>query len=377
MSRAPKVALTLAAAALLGVLALHTGLARHAFFVVFTYVKSTDARPPTVVREPPTPSPYERWLEQARPEMPVFEGLVIKNVHTVGLQPWPQMGEGVTGLYLRFADYQVNDGRILQIPASGSTIEQRHLYEKAVYILTGSGFTLLQQEGAPVVRVDWSADDLLAVPLNVRHSHHAASDGPARLIAITSFPLMMNVTDDSTFVTHNDYAFYGRYDGSPDYFREVAGPGGLKTTTNFVEEIRSTPTRPYEYKGKGAHTMRWAMAGNSMLSMHILDMPARNYMKAHRHSSEAFILLLSGEGFSLAWPEGAYDKRIRVDWQAGTLFVPPTFWYHQHLNTGASTARHLAINAPVLVRNLGLRFSDQLEIDADEVRAEFERALAR
>ena len=377
MSRTAKIAITLSVAVLLGLLALQTGLARQAFFALFAYVKKVGVTPAAVVREAPTRSPYERWLEQARAEMPVFEGLVIEDVFTLELQPWPQMGEGVTGLYLRFADYQVNDGRILQIPASGRTIGQRHLYEKAIYILAGSGFTLLQQEGAPEVRVDWSAGDLLAVPLNVRHSHHTGSDGPARLIAITSFPLMMNVMDESDFVTNNSHAFYGRYDGSPNYFREVANPGGLTTETHFVEDVPATRTRPYNYKGKGARTMRWEMAGNSMLSLHILDMPARRYLRAHRHSSEAFILHLSGEGFSVAWPEGAYERRIRVDWHAGTLFVPPTFWYHQHLNTGTSVARHLAINSPVLVRNLGLRFSDQLEVDVDEVRAEFERALTR
>lgn len=377
MSRTSKIVLALAGAVALGLLVLHTDLARQAFFALFSYVKAVDAGPTTVIREPPSRTPYDRWFEQARTGIPVFEGLVIDNVHAVELGSWPQMGEGVTGLYLRFADYQMNDGRILQIPASGSTIEQRHLYEKAIYILAGKGFTLLQQDGAPVVRVDWSAGDLLAAPLNVRHNHHAGSGGPARLIAITSFPLMMNLMDDDTFVTRNDYAFYGRFDGSPDYFREVANPGGLTTATHFVDDVPATQTLPYEYQGKGARTMRWEMAGNSMLSLHILDIPARKYLKAHRHSSEAFILHLSGEGFSLAWPEGAYDKRIRVDWQAGTLFVPPTFWYHQHLNTGASTARHLAINSPTLVRNLGLRFSDQLEVDVDEVRAEFDRSLKR
>jgi hypothetical protein len=46
------------------------------------------------------------------------------------------------------------------------------------------------------------------------------------------------------------------------------------------------------------------------------------------------------------------------------------------LNTGSTPARYLAINSPALVRNIGLRFSDQLEVDVDEIRLEWEQALA-
>jgi gentisate 1,2-dioxygenase len=123
--------------------------------------------------------------------------------------------------------------------------------------------------------------------------------------------------------------------------------------------------------------MHWLMAGNSMLKMHVSELPPKCHLKAHRHTSDAFILLLSGEGFSLAWPEGNFKNRMRVAWKAGTLFVPPTFWYHQHFNPGPVPARHLAINVPDVVRNLGLNFNNQLEVDSNDVRKEWERALNR
>jgi len=128
-------------------------------------------------------------------------------------------------------------------------------------------------------------------------------------------------------------------------------------------------------RGQGNKFIKWAMAGNSMISLHVSEMPPRMYKKAHRHSSDAFILLLSGQGYSLTWPEGNYHKRHRVDWQAGTLFVPPTYWYHQHLNSGSTPARYLAINVPDLVTNLGLRFSDQLEVDLEEIKDEWKEEL--
>jgi uncharacterized RmlC-like cupin family protein len=366
----------LAVLALAGFALLHTGLARMAFFELFAYVKGVDILGPTVVREPPTDSPYQRWLETARAEIPVFEGLVIEDVASVALRPWPQMGAGVTGLYLRFADYQMNDGRLLEIPAGGSTVSQRHLYEKGVYVIGGSGYTVFQQEGKAADRVEWGPGDLFAVPLNVRHQHFSNGDGPARLLAVTSFPLVLNVLADDDFIADNPYAFDERYDGAPDYFRNVASDD-LVFTANFVEDIRDTGVQPFAFRGEGNAATRWEMAGNSMLSMHISEMPPRMYKKAHRHTSDAFILLLSGEGFSLTWPEGAYHKRRRVDWRAGTLFVPPTYWYHQHLNTGSTPARYLAINSPTVIRNIGLRFIDQLEVDVDGIEEEWRRELAK
>lgn len=216
MTRLAKVLIACAVLGLVGFALLHTGLARMAFFELFAYVKGMDVLGPTVVREPPVDSPYQRWLESAR------------------------------------------------------------------------------------------------------------------LLAVTSFPLVLNVMADERFVADNPFAFDERYDGAPDYFRSVESDD-LVFTANFIEDIRTTGLQPYDYRG---------------------------------------------EGFSLTWPEGAYHERHRIDWKAGTLFVPPTYWYHQHLNTGSTPARYLAINSPALVRNLGLRFSDQLEVDIDEVRQEWEKALA-
>jgi quercetin dioxygenase-like cupin family protein len=325
MTRLPKVLAALALLALAGFALLHTGLARMAFFELFAYVKGVDVIAPTVVREPPVDSPYERWLESARQEIPVFEGLVIDDVATIALRPWPQMGEGVSGLYLHLADYQINDGRILEIPAGGSTVSQRQLYETGVYVIGGSGYTVFQQEGRPADRVEWREGDLFSVPLNVRHRHYNDGPAPARLLAVTSFPLVLNVIADQDFIADNPYVFDRRYDGAADYFNAPHDNEGLEIYANFAADIRQVATQPFDYRGKGTETLRWHMAGNSMLSLHISEMPPRMYMKAHRHSSDAFILLLSGEGFSLTWPEGAYHKRERVDWKAGTLFVPPTF----------------------------------------------------
>lgn len=377
MRRTLKIIAGLGILVLAAAMFLQTGFARWAFFELFAYVKGVDVVGPTIVRLHPTDSAYQRWFETARKEIPVFEGLVIDDVATVALRPWPQMGEGVNGLYLRFADYQMTDGRIIEIPAGGKTASQRNLYEQGVYFISGSGHTILQQEGKPQQRVEWGTGDLFSVPLNVRHQHFNTGNEPARMLMVTTFPLLMNVMANEDFIAENPFAFTDRYDGSPDYFEQAEKAGSHSVPNNFVEDVRNTQTQPFDYRGKGNERAGWLMAGNSMLSLHISEMPPKMYKKAHRHSGDAFILLLSGEGFSLTWEDVAFHKRRRVDWKAGTLFVPPTFWYHQHLNTGSAPARYLAIDSGRVPRDIGLQFVDQLEVDTEEVRSEWQQALEK
>jgi mannose-6-phosphate isomerase-like protein (cupin superfamily) len=193
MHRTLKMIAVLGAMALAAGIFLQTDLARWAFFELFSYVKGADVVGPTIVRLRPTDSAYQRWFETARKEIPVFEGLVIDDVATIELRPWPQMGEDVSGLYLRFADYQMTDGRIIEIPAGGKTASQRSLYEQGVYFISGSGHTILQQEGKPQQRVEWGTGDLFSVPLNVRHQHFNTGDQPATMLLVSSCPFMLNV----------------------------------------------------------------------------------------------------------------------------------------------------------------------------------------
>ena len=90
--------------------------------------------------------------------------------------------------------------------------------------------------------------------------------------------------------------------------------------------------------------MHWSMSGNTMLDLHISEMPGKIHKKAHRSTSEAIVLMLSGEGYSLVWPAGSYDRRERINWHEGTFFVPPIYWYRQFFNPGLQPERNLAIS---------------------------------
>ena len=368
-----KIVLAIGLLLVLVAIAIETGLARQAFFELFARIKGVEVLSPTIVRVPPKNSPYQLWLETAKTDIPVFEALAINDINSIALEPWPQMGTDVTGSYLSFADYQMSDGRLFEIPGSGKTIEQRHLYEMGIYFMDGPGHTIIQQEGEESLRIDWNEGSLFSVPLNVRYQHFNDSNRPVRLLAITSFPFVLNAVDNEDFVNNNTFEFTDRFGHGEHFLDHSARSDHGMMKTNFVDDILHAQTFETMLRGKGSSGQKWDMAGNSMLSLHISEMPPNMYKKAHRHSNDAFILVLSGNGYSLTWPEGNFDKRKRIDWQPGTLFVPPTYWYHQHLNTGSAPARYLAINVPDLLLNLGLRFSDQLDVDLAEIRQKWEQ----
>ena len=330
-----------------------------------------------VLRTLPGDTPYARWLNKSRGHLPMFEGLVIPDIGTVALGPWPQMGADITGLYLHFADYQVSDGRIVEIPAGASMAPQRHLFEMGVYFLGGPGHTLFFPEGGEPLRVDWRAGSVFSVPLNTRYQHFNDSGQAVRVLAITSFPFALNATNSESFVFDNEHHFAGRFAGEADYFQRSEAIGERRTRTNFVADAMTVQLGSGSNRGGGQRTMSWPMAGNSVLDMHVSSIPPQSHMKAHRHSSDAFLLILSGEGYSLIWNGDKVEERQRINWRRHTLLVPPTYWYHQHFNAGSVESRHLAINSPELVKNLGLRFYDQIEDDSREVRAEWTREMRR
>lgn len=321
-------------------------------------------------------SPYEKWFQKNKDKMPTFEGLVIQDARTEPLEYWDAMG--VKGLYIKMADYQITDGYILEIPPKGETIPQRHLYESGIYFFGGPGHIVIQQEGNRPQRIDFDYRSLFSVPLNVRYQIFNDSDKPVRLVAVTSFPFTLNSFNNEEFALNNTFEFRDRYDAEEDYPTMSEHTGPNDTTTNFVEDALEFELDAYDHRGKGTTNMHWKMSGNSIIDMHVSEMPGGLYKKAHRHSSDAFILLTSGEGYSLTWPEGRYEDRVRVDWHEGTIFVPPIYWYHQHLNPHPSdSARYLAINAPPIVINLGLRFGNQLETDLPQIEAEFKEEVKK
>src|SRR5262249_46998664 len=92
-------------------------------------------------------------------------------------------------------------------------------------------------------------------------------------------------------------------------------------------------------RGAGGGHIPFNMAKGSMNS-HISQFPIGTYKQGHAHGPGAHVIILSGKGYSLMWPEG--DEPRRYDWEAGTLIVPPNMWPHLHSTRGSAPPRSLA-----------------------------------
>jgi quercetin dioxygenase-like cupin family protein len=135
--------------------------------------------------------------------------------------------------------------------------------------------------------------------------------------------------------------------------RGLAVPGDLRT----IELVK----RPWR-NNKG---LWFELAENRVLSAHLAELAPGGNSVRHRHTTEAFIYVVLGTGYTILNYEGQPEERI--DWQEGSLFSPPVWAWHQHFNANADEpVRYLAIQDTGMIRHMRLhqieRHPTQLKI---------------
>jgi len=292
-------------------------------------------------------TPYTRWV--AAQGLDILDAMYVPNLHTVQLKPWARRGG--SGVYLNHdASRTSNDCYVCEIPPGKQLEPQRQLFEEMIYVLDGRGSTSVWNDAGKKVSFEWKAGAIFAIPLNAHHQHfNGSGKEPARFVSVTNGPTIINSFGDIDFVFGTHYDFKNRFAGESDYFANKGEQKGLLLDTNFVADAVNLPLISAKERGAGGGHIRFSMAKGSMNS-HISQFPIGTYKKAHMHGPGAHVIILSGEGFSLMWPEGEEPKRY--EWKEGTMIVPPNMWFHQHFNTGTTPARYLAFKAEgVAVRN--------------------------
>jgi quercetin dioxygenase-like cupin family protein len=95
------------------------------------------------------------------------------------------------------------------------------------------------------------------------------------------------------------------------------------------------------------------LAGYEVLSAHIAELKPGSASARHRHTTEAYLYVVKGRGFSVINYEGEPEQV--VEWSEGTLFAPPRWAWHQHFNLDDDdTSRYLAIQDTGLLRTMKL-----------------------
>jgi hypothetical protein len=291
--------------------------------------------------------PYIKWV--ANEGLDIISAHYIKNLNTVELKPWPRRGG--RGVYINHeASRTSSDCYVCEIPAGGELAPQRQLFEEMVYILGGTGSTTVWNDAGHRTTFEWGRGSMFAIPLNCWHQHfNGSGQEPARYVAVTNAPGIINLYENPDFVFNTPFDFTNRFNGEPDYFANRGTQKGLLLETNFVADAIGLPVMSAKERGAGGGHIRFKLAKGSM-NCHISQFPISTYKKAHRHGPGAHVIIMSGEGYSLMWPEGQEPKRY--DWEVGSMVVPPNLWYHQHFNTGKVPARYLAFkHESVSIRN--------------------------
>ncbi|MCH7656044.1 MAG: cupin domain-containing protein [Chloroflexi bacterium] len=291
-----------------------------------------------------TASPYRQW--QDTQGIPIYTGSFVEDLYSLKVEPWALVGQ--KGAFVNLADQETSDGWVIEIAPAGNTTVIHHLCEATIFVLEGRGATTFWQEGSPKESVEWKRGSIVAPPLNCYYQHFNGDGGaPARLLVVTSAPLVLNQFRHPEFLFNDTFVFDQRFDGSGSYFSapsERLGP--FRWRTNFVPDIRTHAVEPKPHRGQDNVGVNFTMSNNSM-AVAASEFPPGSYKMAHRHSVGAYVFILSGTGFSLLRWEGEAEAR-RVDWKDGCMLSPKEGEFHQHFNTGDGPARYLKIRPGAL-----------------------------
>jgi mannose-6-phosphate isomerase-like protein (cupin superfamily) len=318
------------------------------------------------VARPRAKTYYERWMEKEG--VPIVEGYGVTDVRKIALGHWPRLG--CDGAYLQFRGLEGITGVYVGKIAPGASLEpERHLYEKVLYILQGKGVAEIQQRDRVPQVIAWQAGSLFSPPLNTLHRLINQTSEPALFLAITTAPMALDHYHNEKFIFNSDFSFNDRYDGEPNYFEPsnerylAANNRQWIWETNFIPDACRADIDAQEQKGAGVNITQFELSDNTLIG-HLAEWPVGRYHKAHYHGGGAVLVILRSEGYSLMWPNdlgtrpyenGQGDRVVRVNWIPGSVFSPPTNWYHQHFNTGAEPALQLALRCGSQKFPLGIR----------------------
>ncbi len=293
-------------------------------------------------------SAYEQWVEDEG--IPVATGWSVEPAE-VEVGTWRRKSALGAIIHLRAMD-DYADAYVLELAPGTSSAPDRHLFEEVLYVLKGRGATSVWLDNGYRQTFEWQEGSLFSIPLNANYQHfNGAGDETARVLAVTSAPLMMNMFHDMNFIYNNPFVFLERF-GQADFFQgegklHPVRPGRTWWETNFVPDARSFQLAEWKARGAGGINLQFNLADNNMHT-HISEFPVATYKKAHGHAAGAQIIILEGSGFTLVWPDdrywkgsGGFDDVVRIDWNPGSFFAP--VGYHQHFNTGPTPARYMAI----------------------------------
>ncbi len=285
--------------------------------------------------------PYLDWTKKEG--VPIYEdfGLDLLALET---KPWARFGVNGAIVHVKGRGDAMTVF-LLDIPAAGKTIPQKHIFEAAFCVLAGHGGGIIERYNGERQQFEWVRNSVFAPPLNTRYQlFNGSGRDPARIAVSCNLPAVLNLFHNEKFVFDNPGIFPER-EGMPNHYTGEGEfipvrPGKHMWETNFLPDAGSFKLHAWAARGQGAMHVQLILA-DGVLHSHISEMQVGTYKKAHRHPPDVHIYIIAGEGYSLLWYEGDKDM-VRVDWKPGWVFAPPDMMFHQHFNTGEHPVRYIA-----------------------------------
>lgn len=310
-----------------------------------------------VVRERRTQFPYDVYME--REGLPVYEAVAgVDDVTALPRKPWARLGGRGTFIQLQGTFESERGIYVADIPGSGALNPEKHLYEKAIFVLQGRGLTEVWQGEGPKITFEWGEGSVFAIPQNLSHRLINGSRQPVIFMAVTTAPQVINALGAHEPVFQAEVRFLDLYRaGGAQYFAasDVRTKGGwydqIIWHTNFIPDCRGALLDDLERKVSGGQLTGYRM-GREFPHGHISQWPSGRYHKAHYHGPGATLLGLDGEGYVLVWDSnlgarpyqsGHGDQVMRIEWGRNSIYSPPNGYFHMHFNTGPGPAKHIAV----------------------------------
>ncbi len=116
-------------------------------------------------------------------EHPPTEATLIKDLRTTELVP--RKFRNTKARFYRLGGAIRLQPHLSELPPGGTSVKHRHTTEAVLYIVRGTGHTVMHFEGEPEQRVDWEEGDLLGIPFWAWHQHFNDSGSDvARYLAV-------------------------------------------------------------------------------------------------------------------------------------------------------------------------------------------------
>lgn len=289
---------------------------------------------------------YEEFL--AAEPIPVHGGHYVADVSELEVGEWDRTG-GRAAIIDLVGHEGLNDVHVNEIPAGGELKRLNTLYEEIVYVVSGRGATVLGAESDDSITFEWEADSLFFLPANVSHKHINQGDESARLVSDTNLPTLFRLFRDPEYIFTGGEAFAGLTEDAYSDEGELSVISGVPAIwdANFVPDVSTFDQLvDYSMRGAGGTNVKFRFPAARSMWAHMSEFPVGTYKKAHKHGPGANLFVTRGEGYTLMWPPGEFEDRVRVDWKSGSLAVPPSDWYHQHFNLSSEPARYMALHRP-------------------------------